>query len=119
MRHLVERRSEVAGGRQPPQRADADGQRRVLLRPAVAGRGSRGARDGHHARRRRGPLPLQPALRALASHGHRCVSGHGFVALELRIDAFAVGVGVTVAALYVLAAVRFCVRGSWYGNLVI
>ena len=120
MRHLVERRSEVAGGgRQPLRRADADRRRRVLLRPAVAGRGSRRPRDGHPARRRRGPLPLQPALRALASHGRRCVSGHGFVALELRIDAFAVGVGVTVAVLYLLTAVRFCVRGSWYGNLVI
>ena len=57
--------------------ADAGGQWRVLLRPAVAGRGSRRPRDGHPARRRRGPLPLQPALRALASHGVRCVSGVG------------------------------------------
>lgn len=114
MRHFVGRRSEVAGG-QPLQHEDADGQRWVLLRPAVAGRGSLRPRDGQPPRRRRGPLPIEPALRALASHGRRCVS-------ESRIDAFAVGVGVTVAALepvmgnmgvlQVLTAVRFCARGS-------
>ena len=97
MRRFVERRSEVAGGQQPLQRADADGQRWVVRRPEVAGGGSRRPRDGQPARRRQGPLPREPALWALASHGRRCVSGYGLIdALELRIDAVGVGVGVGV-----------------------